>query len=140
MTIMEKEEKIRRPVKHFTDLEVWHKAHTLFLELLVDLRELPKNETSKIIINQIVRSVGSISSNIAEGFNSKSTKQYLNYLDIAKRTTAESENWYYKIRDAGLLENSVAEKRIFQCIEISKMLQGLINSLLKHSRTSPPLP
>jgi four helix bundle protein len=60
-------------------------------------------EEPKIIIDQIIRSIGSISSNIAEGFNSRTTKQYLSFLDIARRSAAESENWFYKLRDIGQL-------------------------------------
>ncbi|GBD96241.1 MAG TPA: four helix bundle protein [Nitrospirae bacterium] len=121
-------------IKHFTDLEVWRRAHKLFLDLLDDISGFPKNEVARILISQMVRSVSSISSNIAEGFNARSTKQYLNYLDISKRTTAESENWYYKIKDAGVLKKDIADKRISECVEISKMLQGLINSLSKNPR------
>jgi four helix bundle protein len=121
-------------IKHFTDLEVWRRSHQLFLDLLKDVAVFPKGAVTEIIINQMVRSVSSISSNIAEGFNARSTKQYLNYLDISKRSTGESENWYYKVRDAGFLERNIAEKRIAECIEISKMLQGLMNSLSKNTR------
>ncbi|MEW6108113.1 MAG: four helix bundle protein [Nitrospirota bacterium] len=123
-----------KKVKHFTDLIVWQRSHGLFLDLLEDVKEIPANVISRIIIDQIVRSVSAISSNIAEGFNSRSTKQYLNYLDISKRTSAESENWYYKLRDAKFLEKDIAEKRITECNEISMMIQGLINSLEKNKR------
>lgn len=116
-------------IKHFTDLEVWRRSHKMFLDLLEDIKKFPKSAEARIITDQMVRSVGSISANIAEGFNSRSTKQYLNYLDIAKRTTSESENWYYKVKDATLLAKDIAEMRIAECVEISKMLQGLINSL-----------
>ncbi len=106
-------------IKHFTDLEVWRRAHKLFLDLLDDISRFPQNEVARIIIGQMVRSVSSISANTAEGFNARSTKQYLNYLDISKRTTAESENWYYKIKDAGFLQKDIADKRIAECVEIN---------------------
>jgi len=121
-------------VQHFTDLEVWRRSHRLFLDALEDIKCFPRNEAARIIIDQLIRSVGSISANIAEGFNARSTRQYINYLDIAKRTTGESENWFYKIRDGGFLEIAAAKKRITECTEISKMLQGLINSLEKNPR------
>ncbi|MEW6608921.1 MAG: four helix bundle protein [bacterium] len=122
---------MNREIKHFTDLEVWRRAHQLFLDLLNDIKEFPKNIVSQIIIGQMIRSVGSISANIAEGFNSRSTKQYINYLDISRRSTAETENWYYKVRDANYLSKNICLKRIKECIEISKMLYGLMNSLDK---------
>ncbi len=121
-------------VRHFTDLVVWRRAHGLFLALLEDIKIFPKHEASRIIIDQMVRSVGSISANIAEGFNAGSTKQYLNYLDMAKRSTSESENWYYKVRDTGILEKGISDQRIAECIELSRMIQGLMNSLSANPR------
>lgn len=126
---------MNKSVKHFTDLIVWQKAHQLFLDLLNDLEKCPKNIAVRIIGEQLIRSIGSISANIAEGFNSQSTKQYLHYLDIVKRTTAESENWYYKLKDARYLANELALTRIKQCDELSRMVQGLITSLSLKSRS-----
>jgi len=113
---------------HFTDLEVWKRGHQLFLDTWKDIQQLSKNLANRIIIDQILRSVGSISANIAEGFNARSTRQYISFLDIAKRATAESENWFYKLKDLGLL-GQIIDKRISECIEISKMLSGLMKSL-----------
>ncbi|MFH0889174.1 MAG: four helix bundle protein [Planctomycetota bacterium] len=81
-----------------------------------------------------MRSIGSIGANISEGFNSRTTKEYIRYLDIAKRTTAESENWFYKLRDANLLNKDISNTRIKMCIEISKMLQGLMTNLFKNPK------
>lgn len=116
-------------VKHFTDLIVWQKAHILFLDLLKDLEQCHRNLAVRIISEQLIRSVGSISANIAEEFNCHSTKQYLYYLDITKRTIAESENWFYKLKDAKYLSEEVSDIRIKQCDELSRMVQGLITSL-----------
>jgi len=116
-------------VKHFTDLKVWRKAHELFLGVLKDVEKFPRIKGAGVVADQIIRSVGSIGANIAEGFNSRTRKQYINFLDIARRSGAESENWYYKIRDAGFLDNETANIRIATCIEISKMLQSLMKSL-----------
>jgi four helix bundle protein len=90
-------------VMHFTDLEVWKKAHYLFLAFMQDIQNIPDSIAMREVIKQVVRSIGSIGANIAEGFNSRTTKEYIRYLDIAKRTTAESENWFYKLRDTGSL-------------------------------------
>lgn len=120
-------------IKHFTQLKVWQKAHYLFIDALKDAEVYPKLEGARVITSQVLRSIGSIGANIAEGLNAKSTKQYVYYLDIARRTAAESENWYYKIRDAGYLERATADKRIKECIEISKMIQAIINKLKKRN-------
>ena len=122
-------------VRHFSDLKVWQKSHILFLDFMKDIETLNNSVTSREIIKQLVRSIGSIGANIAEGFNSRTTKEYIRYLDIAKRTTAESENWFYKLRDSVLLKKTIADDRINNCVEISKMLQGLMNALSVKSRS-----
>ncbi len=62
------------------------------------------------------------------------TKQYISFLDITRRSAAESENWFYKLRDIGYLPTEVADARINEWCEISKMLYGLMNSLRKKSK------
>ncbi len=120
-----------KEIKHFKDLIVCQRSHQLFLDMVNDVEKFPKNAVSRVIIDQIVRSTGSIGSNIAEGFNSMTTRQYLSFLDIARRSTAESENWFYKLKDIGYLKEEIAGTRINECTEINRMIYGLINSLRK---------
>ncbi len=81
-----------------------------------------------ILSDQTLRSVGSVGANIAEGFN-RSKKKYLSCLDISLGEAAEAENWLYKFRDANLLKPEIGNARIRECIEIQKMLNGLIRSI-----------
>jgi len=122
---------VQRPaekVRHFAQLQVWQKAHRLFLQLANDLERLPSNRATWVIADQLLRSVGAISANIAEGFNAPTTKEYLRYLDTAKRSAHESENWLYKLRDLGLINGAIPE-RLSLCDEIVRMLDGLSRSL-----------
>lgn len=41
----------------------------------------------------------------------------------------EAENWLYKLRDAGFLDKHLANARVRECIEIEKMLSGLMRSI-----------
>jgi len=120
-----------KEIKHFKDLLVWQRSHQLFLDVLKDIERFPKNAVSRVIIYQIIRSVGSISSNIAEGFNAMTTKQYISFVDTSRRSSAESENWLYKLKDIGYLQEDIADARINECLETNKMLYGLMNSLKK---------
>ena len=120
-----------KEVRPFKDLMVWQRSHQLFLDVVRDMESFKKDVALKIILDQIIRSIGSISSNIAEGFNLRTTRQYLSFLDIARRSAAESENWFFKLRDIGQLERDKAETRINECVETNKMLYGLVNRLKK---------
>jgi four helix bundle protein len=122
----------RGKVKRFTDLEVWRKAHDLFLQLLFDLESLPNTRAAAILTDQSVRSLGSIGANIAEGFN-RSKAKYLNCLDIALGEANETENWLYKLRDSNLLTRERANGHVAETIQIEKMLAALRSSIAKRS-------
>ncbi len=94
---------------------------------------MQSNRATWIIADQLLRSTGSISANIAEGFNAPTTREYLRYLDTAKRSAHESENWLYKLRDLHLLNGS-AQHHLDSCAEIARMLNGLSRSLANKSR------
>lgn len=118
-------------IKHFTDLKVWQKAHLLFVEIYRAIEKHPQTCGARIIADQILRSTSSISANIAEGFNARSTKMYVHYLDIAQRSAAETENWIYKIIDCNFMVKKSTTNWLNVCWEIEKMTQSLIRSLSK---------
>lgn len=71
-------EKIRNTTpRHFTDLKVWKDAHDLYLFALKDVEDFPNTRGSYTLADQLLRSIGSISANISEGFNRRSTKHYI---------------------------------------------------------------
>lgn len=49
----------------------------------------------------------------------------LNGLDIAIGEADETENWLYKVRDAGFIDQKIAVERLKMVIEIEKMLRTL---------------
>ncbi len=118
--------KHKNKIHHFTDLQVWQKSHTMFIEIYGDIEKFPRTRGARVIEDQILRSTSSISANIAEGFKSLSTKQYIHFLDIAQRSAAETENWLYKIMDCQLANREKTTRWLDACIEIEKMLHSLI--------------
>jgi four helix bundle protein len=121
--------------RHFTDLIVWQKSHKLFVNIYKEFDNFPYKVGVSIIVGQILRSCGSISANIAEGFNAYSTKEYVRFLDIALRSAAETENWIYKVADCSLLKKEKINPWLDTCHEIEKMVQSLIKSLRKRIDT-----
>jgi len=119
-------------IQSFTDLICWQKAHRLAIEVYKNTGTFPKEEVYGLT-SQCRRAASSISANIAEGFNAPTTREYLRYLDTAKRSAHESENWLYKLRDLHLLNGS-AQHHLDSCAEIARMLNGLSRSLANKSR------
>ena len=113
-------------IQHFRELIVWQKAHQLFLDIVKDAEALPKTQTARIVIDQILRSCGSISANIAEGFGRRKGKEYLHYLIIARGSTTETLNWLVKCVDMGWINKEQFNVRETSVEEIMKMLNKMI--------------
>jgi four helix bundle protein len=122
-------------IKHYTDLLVWQRSHKLFLDIVEDVDIFPNKRAANTIADQIIRSSGSISANIAEGFN-RSKAKFLNSLDIALGEANETENWLYKIRDLKYNDIIIAEKQIEETKIICRMLNSLI-AKIKSRKTNP---
>ncbi|MEA3339320.1 MAG: four helix bundle protein [Chloroflexota bacterium] len=75
----------------------------------------------KAIAQQIVRSAGSVSANIEEGYGRGiGTKSYLYFLRVSIGSTRETKGWYFRGRH--LLSTEVLEHRLELLDEIISLL------------------
>lgn len=74
----------------------------------------------------------SISSNIAEGFERRSRKEYLNFLNIAKGSAGEVRSQLYVAFEVGYLEKveleNLREKARFLSGSISNHIKAIFNA------------
>ena len=96
------------------------------------MEPLPNTRVAAVLSDQLIRALGSIGANIAEGFN-RSKAKYLNCLDIALGEANETENWLYKIRDSNLLAREIANEHVAETIQIEKMLTALHRSIARQA-------
>ena len=75
-------------VQSFQDLIIWQKAMDLVIEVYNLVKELPKEE-QYALSDQMRRAAVSIPSNIAEGQSRNSTKEFIQFLSVAKGSNAE---------------------------------------------------
>lgn len=117
----------KQKVEDYKNLIVWQRSMELAEEVYRLVKKLPKEELFALS-DQIRRAVISIPSNIAEGYERDSTKEYIHFLSIAKGSKAELETQLLLCTKIHYLDNSDIEKSISLIQEIAKML----NSLQKH--------
>ena len=109
----------------FEKLDVWKRSCRLAVTLYQELRD--SREWG--FRDQITRSALSVPSNIAEGYERNSRKEYLQFLRIAKGSCGELRTQLYIGARGGLLDPNLCEELIRESGEISKMLGGLISAL-----------
>ncbi|MCK0131596.1 four helix bundle protein [Flavobacteriaceae bacterium F08102] len=115
-------------IKDFKDLIVWQRAMELVTEVYRLVKKLPKEERFALS-DQIRRSAISIPSNIAEGQGRNSTKEFIQFLSIAKGSKAELETQLLLCVKVTYLTNLEIEKATNLIQEVGKMLNALQKSL-----------
>jgi four helix bundle protein len=123
------EEGKMRAIETFEDLEVWKRGCALTVEVHVALAE----SKDYALRNQMERSSLSIPSNVAEGCERDSTADFIKFLRYSKGSCGELRTQLYvseRVRQRlGAPPMEGSRGMIQETREISRMLQGLINSL-----------
>jgi len=115
-------------LQKYEDLIVWQKAIDLVVEVYKLAKSLPTEERFSLSI-QMKRAAVSIPSNIAEGQERNTTKDFINHLYIAKGSKGELETQLLIcVRLQYLMQPQIATA-LNLLNEIGKMLNALIQSL-----------
>ena len=117
--------------KSFEDLEVWQRSCRLAVEVFEEFRSCDFINLK----NQIERSALSIPSNIAEGAERGGTKEFSQFLKIAKGSCGEFRTQLYIASKLKVLESKNAKSLIAESREISAMIEGLRKSITKTKPT-----
>jgi four helix bundle protein len=108
--------------KRFEDLEVWQKAYRLAAEVYKSF----SNCKDFGFRDQITRSSLSIPSNIAEGFERNTNREFIHFLYVAKGSCGELRTQLYLAVDVGYIEGKKGNELIGLAEEVSYMLNALI--------------
>ena len=119
-------------IRDFRDLIVWRKSNQLFLSLAREVKRFPEGIAGRIVIDQVLRSSGSISANIAEGFGRRKGREYVHYLIVSRGSLMETLNWLLKCRDLNWLSDETYERYEALIEEIMKVLNKMIGQRLTH--------
>jgi four helix bundle protein len=115
-------------INGFEDILAWQKARQLNKEIYkISNNELFNRDFG--LKDQIRRASVSILSNIAEGFERNGSKEFKQFLSIAKGSAGEVRAQLYVALDLGYINKEEFELISGLVIETSKMISGLINYL-----------
>ncbi len=114
----------KKKITRFEDLYVWQEG----IKIAVEVYELLKTCRDFGLRDQMQRSAVSISSNIAEGFERRSNKSFIHFLNIANGSTGELRTQLYIAKRIGLISNEESDKMIDKTDSVSKMIYRLIQT------------
>lgn len=106
----------------------YRKAMDLFDLVVFDMEKFLKEPMCRRLVSQQVASADSVSSNIEEGYGRGSSKEYAQFLRMARGSLRETRGRYVRMKH--WLPEAVIQDRIKLCDEIIGILNGTINTLM----------
>lgn len=118
-------------IKSFTDLQAWKSGHELVLLIYGISKEFPREEMFGLI-SQMRRAAISITSNIAEGFSRKTSKEKSQFYTMSLGSLTELQNQLVVCRDIKYITRSEFMKAAGQTIFVKKLIHGMLKYSRKH--------
>lgn len=112
----------------FEEIEAWKKSREL-VRAIYQATSLGAFSKDYGLRDQIRRASVSIMSNIAEGFEREGTREFVQFLSIAKASAGEVRSQLYVALDQGYIGQMEFEELSSKASEVSKMISGLITYL-----------
>ena len=112
----------------FEDLKVWQLSHQYVLDIYKILKKFPLSEKFGLT-DQLKRSSSSVPTNIVEGNERKTGKEYIQFLYMSKGSLSESKYQLILARDLGYITKEECLMLLNRADEIGKMINGLIKYL-----------
>src|SRR5262245_24996546 len=122
-------------VQQFEDLHVWQDARSL-------VREIDKATKQRAfrrdfsLRDQVTRAATSTMSNIAEGFERGSRKEFIQFLNIAKGSNGEVRSQLYVALDQDYIEQKSYDALCESARTLSRRLSSFISYLQKYPKNS----
>lgn len=113
----------------YKELLVWQKSIQLVIDIYKLTKTFPKDEIYGLV-SQMQRAAVSIPSNIAEGNERNSKKEFIHFLHIARGSLAELETQLVIAEKLNYINQNQSTQILNNCHEIGKMINGLLIKLV----------
>lgn len=108
----------------FEDLEIWNEGMRLARAIYINLKDCRDFG----LRDQMQRASVSIPSNIAEGFERFSNKEFIRFLYIALASCAELRTQLYLAREIGILAPEMCKELVERTRKLSAMIRKFIKT------------
>ena len=115
-------------IERFEDIESWQIARKLTSAIYALSRNSSLGKDFGLR-DQLQRAAVSIMANIAEGFDSRSDKEFVRFLNYAYRSATEVQSHLYVARDQEYLDKETLTGVYDQAATAKKLLSGFIRYL-----------
>jgi four helix bundle protein len=123
-------------VERFEDLRVWQEAREVVSLVYRLTGKFPPSERYGLA-SQMQRAAVSTMSNVAEGFERGTMKEFINFLYVAKGSNGEVRSQAYVALDLGYISQGECEGLVRRCETLSRRLYNFIE-YLKHTPFQGP--
>jgi four helix bundle protein len=110
------------------NLDAWKQSMDLVTEVYRQTRSFPKEELYGLT-SQIRRAAVSIPTNLAEGAARSGSKEFVQFLHIARGSLSELETLIQIAANLGYLKATAGEDLSGRTTRVSALLSGLLRSL-----------
>lgn len=128
-------------IQNFEDLRIYQQSCDLVDEVYKITRTGEFKYDTRFV-QQIRASAGSVSDNIAEGFERQGNKEFINFLYIAKGSAGELRSQISRAHRVGFIDGPTFDKMYNACKTLSVGILHMINKLkvadVKGSRYAQP--
>lgn len=118
-------------IKEFTDLIAWQEGHKVVLQVYAMCKKLTTEEKFGLI-SQMQRASVSITSNIAEGFGRRNSREKIQFYYIAHGSLTELKNLLLITKDVGYISEKEYRDISVQLNTSHALLQGLLRATKSH--------
>lgn len=98
------------------------RCYQFSLDLISLIDTLPKDKTSFIIADQLLRSGTSIGANLVEASAASSKLDFKKYHEIALKSANETKYWLCLLRDSGKLNNTTISPLLDENTQLANMI------------------
>lgn len=114
--------------------DIYERALEFAVKTAHFIDKLPKSAALIEYSRQLIRSSGSIGSNIEEADGALTRKDFINKMGISRRESRESRHWLRLIKATQPSKNDDIEKEIDWLINESKEILLIVSSIIKKTQ------